>query len=54
MSVKQIERLTEWLEAKGHTPQEMIECIRYIANPKLSVKGEKKKSGPDVPPKEPD
>ena len=48
MSVKQIARMTEWLGAKGHTPQEMIECIRYIANPKLSVKDEKKKSGSHI------
>jgi len=46
MSVKQIARMTEWLEAKGHSPQEIIDCIRYIAN--HNPKEQKKKSGSHI------
>ncbi len=48
MSVKQIARMTEWLEAKGHSPQEIIDCIRYIANQNPNPKDQKKKSGSHI------
>ena len=25
-----IARLIEWLESHGHTPEEIVECIKYI------------------------
>ena len=31
MTVKEIARLSDWLTAKGHTPEEIIDCIHYIA-----------------------
>ena len=37
MTATEIARLIEWLEAKGHTAEEPIECIKFIAgtqNPK--------------------
>lgn len=32
MGVKQIDRLVEWLKANGHTAEEILSCIKYIAN----------------------
>ena len=31
MTVKEIDKLFDWLKAKGHTPEECTECIKYIA-----------------------
>ena len=31
MTVKEIDRLCEWLKANGHTAAEIINCIKYIA-----------------------
>jgi len=43
MSAKQIARLTVWLQKKGLTPEEVIECIDYIA---YGESQKQKKSGP--------
>ena len=32
MSVKEIDRMADWLKAHGHTAEEVTECIKYIAN----------------------
>lgn len=32
MTATETARLIEWLEAHGHTAEEAIECIKYIAN----------------------
>lgn len=32
MTAAETARLIEWLEVKGHTAEEAIECIKYIAN----------------------
>ena len=34
MTVKEIDRLIDWLIAHGHTAEEAAECIKYIANNK--------------------
>lgn len=31
MTVKEIDHMSDWLLSKGHTPAEVIECIKYIA-----------------------
>lgn len=31
MTAKEMARLSDWLESKGHTPREIIDCIHYIA-----------------------
>ena len=31
MTCKEIARLIEWLESKGHTPDEIIACIEHIS-----------------------
>lgn len=31
MTVKEIDKLFDWLIAKGHTAEECTECIKYIA-----------------------
>jgi len=31
MGVVQIAKMAEWLQMQGHTAEEVIECIRYIA-----------------------
>ena len=31
MTVQQIARLAEWLQMQGHSAEEVLECIRYIA-----------------------
>ena len=43
MTVKEIARLSDWLTAKGHTPEEIIDCIHYIAH--TEQQPDKKKSG---------
>lgn len=43
MTVKEIARLSDWLTAKGHTPEEIIDCIHYIA--RTEQQPDKKKSG---------
>jgi hypothetical protein len=34
MTVKEIDRLIDWLRANGHTAEEAAACIKYIANNK--------------------
>ena len=34
MTAKEVVRLAEWMEANGHTPEEVLECIKAIANEK--------------------
>lgn len=31
MTVVQIAKLAEWLQMHGHTAEEVLECIRYLA-----------------------
>lgn len=31
MTVAQIAKLAEWLQMQGHTAEEVLDCIRYIA-----------------------
>ena len=31
MTVKEIDRLSEWLKANGHTAEEVLLCVKYIA-----------------------
>ena len=31
MTVAQIAKLAEWLRMQGHTAEEVLDCIRYIA-----------------------
>lgn len=31
ITVKEIARLADWLKSKGHTAEEIVECIQYIA-----------------------
>lgn len=54
MSVKEMARLSDWLEANGHKPEEIIDCIHYIAN--SNETGAKRNQAPNTPPKakEPD
>jgi hypothetical protein len=37
MTVKEIDRLIDWLKSKGHTAEEATQCIKYIANNKTST-----------------
>ena len=37
MTVKEIDRLIEWLKFNGHTAEEATQCIKYIANNKMST-----------------
>ena len=32
MTAKETERLINWLMEKGHTAEEALECIKYIAD----------------------
>lgn len=31
LTVKEIDRLVDWLKANGHTDSEATQCIKYIA-----------------------
>lgn len=31
MSAKEMARLAEWLEKNGHTSEEVVECLKFIA-----------------------
>lgn len=33
MTATETARLIEWLKAKGFTPEEILACIKYIAQP---------------------
>ena len=37
MTDKEMSRLCDWLSAKGYTPEKINECIKYIANKKLTA-----------------
>lgn len=41
MTLKQISRLCDWLKAEGHTPEEIINCIKYMAKEKAPEEPEK-------------
>lgn len=32
LTVKEIDRLCDWLKAHGHTEEEILKCIKHIAN----------------------
>ncbi len=31
MTTKEVDRLADWLKANGHTDEEILQCIKYIA-----------------------
>lgn len=31
MTAKEVDRMAEWLKANGHTAEEILACIKYIA-----------------------
>lgn len=31
MTVKEIDRLSDWLKANGHSAEEILQCVKYIA-----------------------
>ena len=31
MSIREIVSLTDWLLSRGHTPTEVLDCIKFIA-----------------------
>lgn len=33
-----VNKLIEWLENHGHTAEEVVECIKYITEPKKTTK----------------
>lgn len=46
LGVVQIARMCHWLQSQGHTPEEILDCIDYIANSKAEENPpEKEKSG---------
>ncbi len=48
MTTNEMSRLSDWLEANGHNPEEIIDCIHYIAG--SEHKPNKNKSGsPPLP-----
>lgn len=37
MTAQEMDRLSQWLKAQGHTAEEVLECLAYIAkNPNPS------------------
>ncbi len=50
MTVKEMADLSDWLKAKGHTADEILECIAYLAHDPAVYSGKSrggmKKSGP--------
>lgn len=43
MTTNEMSRLSDWLKANGHSPEEIIDCIHYIAGSEHQPS--KKKSG---------
>lgn len=39
MNAKEVDRLAEWMKANGHTAEEVLECIKYIAGNTAPAKG---------------
>ncbi|GEM_PF-564688 len=39
MNIKEVDRLIDWLTAKGMSPQEINECICYIAESPVITEG---------------
>lgn len=31
MSAKEMDRLSDWLKSNGHTAEEVLDCLKYIA-----------------------
>lgn len=31
MTAKQLDRLADWLKSNGHTAEEVLDCLKYIA-----------------------
>ena len=44
MTIKEIDRLIDWLKDNGHTAEEILDCIKHIAT-------EKNKKGSPTPTK---
>ncbi len=42
MTTKEVDRLADWLRANGHTDEEILQCIKYIAG----TQGPKQSSEP--------
>ena len=34
MTAKEMDRLAEWLKSHGHTAQDVLDCLKYIAQDK--------------------
>lgn len=44
MTAKQLDRLADWLKSNGHTAEEVLDCLKYIAQdraPRTQDPGEK-------------
>lgn len=39
MTAAEADRLADWMKANGHTAEEVLECIKYIAGNSAPVKG---------------
>lgn len=37
MTTNEMARLSDWLKSKGHTAEEIIDCIHYIADTKTNL-----------------
>lgn len=45
MSAKEMDRLSDWLKSHGHTADDVLDCLKYIAQDKTAPKTpEKNKS----------
>lgn len=51
MTVAQITKLAEWLQMQGHTAEEVLSCIRYIAG-RSNDQTDKEKGLADQPTKQ--
>lgn len=43
LNAQEMSRLATWLEAKGHTAQEVLDCLKYIAGETASLDNGKEK-----------
>lgn len=44
MSAKEMDRLSDWLKSHGHTPDDVLDCLKYIAQDKTPAPKTRRKN----------
>lgn len=50
MTAKQLDRLADWLKSNGHTAEEVLDCLKYIAQDRAPAPKTPKKKNKSLDP----